>query len=71
MYKLPRLRYGEDEQVKEGIAFYYMDAESPEWSRSKTPINDTGHAVEYTLKQIYANDKSKVTYFPLCYPHVS
>ena len=60
MYKLPRLHHGQDEQVREGIAFYYMDSEFPAWSRSKTPINATGHAVEHTLRQIYTHDKSKV-----------
>ena len=62
VYKLPRLKKNADPLIRAGVAFYYMDSESPEWSESKTPINATGHAVEYTLKQIYANVKSKVTY---------
>ena len=60
MYKLPMLLYSQDEQVREGIAFYYMDSESPAWSRSNTPITATGHAVEYTLSQIYAKSNSTV-----------
>ncbi|KAK2186766.1 hypothetical protein NP493_189g00018 [Ridgeia piscesae] len=65
VYKLPRLHHGQDEQVREGIAFYYMDSESPAWSRSKTPINATGHAVEHTLRQIYTHDKSKEVMYAL------
>ena len=60
MYKLPRLKKNADPLIREGVAFYYMDSEIPEWTESKTPINATGHAVEYTLRQIYANVKSKV-----------
>jgi hypothetical protein len=54
--KLPVIHgIGVDRLTYEGVGVYYMDSTNPSWKQSQVAFNDTGHAVEYTLKQIYKN----------------
>lgn len=56
VYKLPEIHeIGIDPLSYDGVGFYYMDAVTPSWKLSSVGINDTGHSVEYTLRQIYKN----------------
>lgn len=56
VYKLPEIHeIGIDPLSYDGVGFYYMDAVTPSWKLSQVGFNDTGHSVEYTLRQIYKN----------------
>lgn len=61
VYKLPEIHeIGIDPLSYDGVGFYYMDAVTPSWKLSSVGINDTGHSVEYTLRQIYKNVSLKM-----------
>ncbi|XP_048777855.1 deoxyribonuclease-2-alpha-like isoform X2 [Ostrea edulis] len=63
VYKLPLIHdIGVDRLTYNGIGFYYMDSQNPSWKLSQVGFNDTGHAVEYTLRQIYKNTTSEYMY---------
>ena len=53
-YKLPLLPKSKDKHAVEGVGFYYMDTDSPQWRLASAGMNDTqGNAVYHTLQQIY------------------
>ncbi|XP_061184095.1 deoxyribonuclease-2-alpha-like isoform X2 [Saccostrea echinata] len=63
VYKLPEIHeVGIDKWSYYGVGFYYMDSNSPSWKLSSVPFNQTGHSVEYTLRQIYKNTTSEYMY---------
>ncbi|XP_052720749.1 deoxyribonuclease-2-alpha-like isoform X2 [Crassostrea angulata] len=63
VYKLPEIHeIGIDPLSYDGVGFYYMDAVTPSWKLSSVGINDTGHSVEYTLRQIYKNTTNDYMY---------
>ena len=53
VYKMPKLRHQQETQFGEGVAQFYMDGQNTPWVLSPHPINETGHAIYYTLQQIY------------------
>ena len=53
VYKMPKLRHQQETQFGEGVAQFYMDGQNIPWVLSPHPINETGHAIYYTLQQIY------------------
>lgn len=66
VYKLPEIHeIGIDPLSYDGVGFYYMDAVTPSWKLSQVGFNDTGHSVEYTLRQIYKNVSLKGFFFNL------
>ena len=61
VYKLPRLHKSPHLLVREGLAHYYMDVNDQHWTLSDRSLNDTKHALYYTLQQMYKGYKSKVS----------
>ncbi|KAL8609598.1 hypothetical protein ACOMHN_023734 [Nucella lapillus] len=57
VYKVPKLRHSKGTAFGQGHAQFYMDGHNPQWTLCAQPINETGHAVYYTLEQVY---KAKV-----------
>ncbi|KAK3087627.1 hypothetical protein FSP39_008610 [Pinctada imbricata] len=56
VYKLPE---NTKNKVNDGYSFYYMDVNNPSWSKSSLGINENrGHAVYYTLQQIYGTKQN-------------
>ncbi|KAK7095411.1 hypothetical protein V1264_006822 [Littorina saxatilis] len=57
------LRHRKWTEFGEGVAQYYMDGQTPSWTLSAQPINaTTGHAVYYTLQQLYKAKKEDTFY---------
>ena len=53
VYKMPKLRHRQGTEFGEGVAQFYLDGQNTQWELSPHPINETGHAIYYTLQQIY------------------
>ena len=66
MYKLPQDHHSPYGPVKEGYGYFYMDVNNIQWQMGKIPLNETKHALYYTLQQVYDNVKSQVDFSPLC-----
>ena len=60
MYKLPQIHDSPYEVVKDGHGYFYMDSGNTEWEFGKVPLNETKHALAFTLQQVYQNVNSKV-----------
>ena len=60
MYKLPQIHDSPYEFVKDGHGYFYMDAGNMEWEFGKVPLNETKHALSFTLQQVYQNVNSQV-----------
>ena len=61
MYKLPRLSDSEHEVVRRGVGQMYMDVNNQHWQLLDKSIADKyGHAVYYTLEQIYGGYQNRV-----------
>ena len=56
MYKLPRLRKHPEALVREGIGYFYMDANQPEFTLSKNNLTHKDHALFHTLAPVYESD---------------
>lgn len=53
VYKIPKIR-DVPEVYTQGLGFYYLDVNSPSWKTSPDlSIDKGGHAVYYTMQQIY------------------
>lgn len=61
-YKLPENKYSDDEIIKNGTAFIYLDANNKQWVRpANVTIMDTNQAVAYTLQQTYDKKQQQDT----------
>lgn len=61
VYKLPRLSSSSSDPVRNGVGQAYMDVNSQKWTMLDKGIDDTDHAVYFTLQQIYKNALSQST----------
>lgn len=63
IYKLPHMREHGNPLVREGIGYFYMDANHPHFTLSERNLTLKNHAVAHTLAGIYDNvDDSKIGY---------
>ena len=53
MYKMPRLKHHPEPLVREGIGYFYMDANRPEFVLSTKNLTHKNHALFYTLAPVY------------------
>ena len=60
IYKIPIILNGRSQALRNGYAYYYMDASNQRWILSEKEIYSKTQAVSYTLQQIYRRHKSKV-----------
>ena len=59
MYKLPRLPDSRHDVVRRGVGQMYMDVNNQHWKLLDKSIEDrSGHAIYYTLQQIYSGYKN-------------
>jgi deoxyribonuclease-2 len=65
-YKFPRM-YDQGDFIYSGKDFIYMDANNPTWQYPKILMNETNHAVYYTLKQYYDNKDNTLDNFYILY----
>lgn len=58
IYKLPQDRNNSEEIIKEGYGYRYMDSnENEDWKNGTVFLNETKHALSYTIEQIYNDSK--------------
>ena len=62
MYKLPQIHDSPYEFVKDGYGYFYMDASNMQWEFGKVSLNETKHALSFTLQQVYENVNSQVCF---------
>ena len=53
MYKMPRLKHHLEPLVREGIGYFYMDANRPEFVLSTKNLTHKNHALYHTLAPVY------------------
>lgn len=58
IYKLPEISKYKVPDIREGKGFYYMDVNNPTLVLSQMGMDDSNHAVYYTLQQIYKNQST-------------
>lgn len=58
LYKMPQDKESEDKLIAEGYGYRYIDSEKNEdWQIGKISLNETKHALFYTIQQIYERSK--------------
>ncbi|XP_070581879.1 plancitoxin-1-like [Ptychodera flava] len=63
VYKLPKISESPEPLIQDGLGHYYMDVNSQQWKLSEKSLNQSKHAIAYTLQQIYDNHRqSNVVY---------
>ncbi|CEF59600.1 Deoxyribonuclease II [Strongyloides ratti] len=64
-YKLPKNKKDKTTPgVRDGYAYYYLDAKNPSFSVSKNPLNSENQAFGYTLNQFYKEpNRFSLAYF--------
>uniref|UniRef100_A0A7E4VZ24 Deoxyribonuclease II n=1 Tax=Panagrellus redivivus TaxID=6233 RepID=A0A7E4VZ24_PANRE len=68
-YKYPRQRNGQytDPKLGTGAAFMYMDSDKPDWIYPTQLLNETNHALWFTLQQFYENKDNVQDNFYILY----
>ncbi|KAK7505118.1 hypothetical protein BaRGS_00003688 [Batillaria attramentaria] len=62
VYKLPKMRHETGTRFGDGLAQFYLDGQAPQWSLSKRAVNETDHAIYYTLQQVYEAQPDSILY---------
>lgn len=62
VYKLPKMRHSSGTEFGEGHSQFYLDSQNPKWVLAKHAINETDHAIFYTLQQVYNAEDEDVLY---------
>ena len=52
---MPKLRHKTGTEFGDGHAQFYLDGQRTQWTLSPKPVNETDHALYYTLQQIYGS----------------
>lgn len=62
VYKSPKIHKTSDWKVRAGLAHFYLDVHSPQWTLSNQPLNATDQQIAHTLQQIYQSKSDDVMY---------
>ena len=60
MYKMPELTDSSHSNIREGYGYFYMDSNNMQWQLGEHFLNESNHALYYTLQQIYEHKESDV-----------
>ncbi|CAK9297315.1 unnamed protein product [Gordionus sp. m RMFG-2023] len=59
IYKIPKIEGHEDNVLREGLGYAYLDSEDVNWKYPKKSIENSDNALAYTMKQLYDNNDPK------------
>uniref|UniRef100_A0A1I8AST7 Deoxyribonuclease II n=1 Tax=Steinernema glaseri TaxID=37863 RepID=A0A1I8AST7_9BILA len=65
-YKMPRQKWSEDENIKNGTGFLYLDSSNKQWVKASVGMDSQQQAVAHTMEAFY-KDVSSPTLFHVLY----